>query len=311
MNQYQVANMICIVKCVILATTIPLIAGHFGYRKRDQHIWVQNFKLCDGKLQSPISISSFKSITLPLPALEIIGYHDFLSTPLYLKNNGHSVVVNVNNHFGKRLPYIFGGSLDINQEYEIDHLHFHWGAKNNRGSEHMLNGIRYPMEMHIVHKNRIYSNLSNALNHKNGLVVLGIFFQLQEEDNKSLCSIINHLTSVRWINNETKLNTSITLASLLPKNTDVFYSYKGSLTTPPCNEVVTWIIFSMPVPISFSQLNKFRLLSNGNNLIADNYRKLQNIGLRKVYIRKLNPHLFVKYNETTFNVADLDWFWTK
>ena len=149
---------------------------------------------------------------------------------------------------------------------------------------------------------------------------------------------------MRWINNETKLNTSITLASLLPKNTDVFYSYKGSLTTPPCNEVVTWIIFSMPVPISFSQvstpsipkfqlisfseeisslfvfifmcvvrlqLNKFRLLSNGNNLIADNYRKLQNIGLRKVYIRKLSPHLFVKYNETTFNVADLDWFWTK
>lgn len=132
----------------------------------DQHTWVQNFKLCDGKLQSPISISSFKSITLPLPALEIIGYHDFLSSPLYLKNNGHSgitiefnskiilefnskiiylsfsVVVNVNNHLGKRLPYIFGGSLDINQEYEVDHLHFHWGAKNNRGSEHMLNGIR-------------------------------------------------------------------------------------------------------------------------------------------------------------------------
>ena len=34
------------------------------------------------------------------------------------------------------------------------------------------------MEMHIVHRNRIYSNLSNALNHKNGLVVLGIFFQV-------------------------------------------------------------------------------------------------------------------------------------
>lgn len=34
------------------------------------------------------------------------------------------------------------------------------------------------MEMHIVHKNRAYSNLSNALNYKNGLVVLGIFFQV-------------------------------------------------------------------------------------------------------------------------------------
>lgn len=34
------------------------------------------------------------------------------------------------------------------------------------------------MEMHIVHKNKIYSNLSNALNYKDGLVVLGIFFQV-------------------------------------------------------------------------------------------------------------------------------------
>ncbi|CAD1475211.1 unnamed protein product, partial [Heterotrigona itama] len=272
-----------------------------------QHTWARNFKLCDGKLQSPISISSFKSITLPLPALEIIGYRDFLPSPLYLKNNGHSVVVNVKNHLRKRLPYIFGGSLDINQEYEIDHLHFHWGAKNNRGSEHVLNGIRYPMEMHIVHRNRIYSNLSNALNHKNGLVVLGIFFQ--EEDNESLYSIINHLTSVRWLNKEIKLNTSVTLASLLPKNTDVFYSYKGSLTTPPCNERFSPLFVLISTCVVCSQLNKFRLLSGGNKLIADNYRKLQNIGLRKVYVRKLNPRLFAKYNETIFNVADLDWFW--
>lgn len=38
--------------------------------------------------------------------------------------------------------------------------------------------FRYPMEMHIVHKNKIYSNLSNALNYKDSLVVLGIFFQV-------------------------------------------------------------------------------------------------------------------------------------
>ena len=135
MNQYQVANMICIVKCVILATTskfnyfyiliyytLFIIRIHLQFHLlldtldtvnvvcimfiflitflfyiqcniSDQHTWVQNFKLCDGKLQSPISISSFKSITLPLPALEIIGYHDFLSTPLYLKNNGHSGIM--------------------------------------------------------------------------------------------------------------------------------------------------------------------------------------------------------------------------
>lgn len=300
--------MICIIKCVILVTAIPVIAGYFSYSKRDQHTWTQNFKLCGGKLQSPISISSSKSITLPLPALEVIGYHDFLPSPLYLENNGHSVVININSHLRKRLPYIFGGSLDINQEYEVDHLHFHWGAKNNRGSEHILNGVRYPMEMHIVHKNRAYSNLSNALNYKNGLVVLGIFFQLQEEDNKSLHSIVNALTNVQFLNNEIALNKPIRLVSLLPKNTDVFYTYKGSLTTPPCNEVVTWIIFPTPVSISVSQLKKFRNLFSKDGMLTDNYRKLQDIGLRKVYVRRLNPYLVAKYNEEIFNVTNLKWF---
>lgn len=37
---------------------------------------------------------------------------------------------------------------------------------------------RYPMEMHIVHRNKAYLNLSNALNYKDGIVVLGIFFQV-------------------------------------------------------------------------------------------------------------------------------------
>lgn len=56
----------------------------------DQHMWIQKFKSCSGKLQSPVSISSYKSIALPLPALEVIGYHDFLPGSLHLKNSGHS-----------------------------------------------------------------------------------------------------------------------------------------------------------------------------------------------------------------------------
>ncbi|XP_034187917.1 carbonic anhydrase 2 isoform X1 [Osmia lignaria lignaria] len=293
-----------IVKIIsLLLVTISLVIGHFGYKKRDQHIWAQTFKLCAGKLQSPVSISTHKSIALPLPALEIIGYHDYLPGPLYLKNNGHSVMMTINNHSKRKLPYIFGAVFDTNEEYEIDHLHFHWGGKNNRGSEHILNDIRYPMEMHIVHRNKAYSNLSNALNHEDGLVVLGIFFQLQEKDNKLLYPLVNELIDVKWLNEKVKLSTSITLISLLPRNIDVFYTYKGSLTTPPCNEAVTWIIFSKPVPISFDQLNEFRSLSNGEDRLADNYRRLQDIGLRKVYVRRLNSS-----DETVLNITDLDWF---
>jgi len=41
----------------------------------------------------------------------------------------------------RTLPYIFGGMLQ-NQTFEMEEVHFHWGLKNNRGAEHVLNGIR-------------------------------------------------------------------------------------------------------------------------------------------------------------------------
>lgn len=297
-------------KTLILIVTAATVAGHFGYSRRDQRIWQREFKLCGGKLQSPVSISSStsKSIPIPLPALETIGYHDFLPTPLYLKNSGHSVLINVHDHPRRKLPYIFGGSLDPDYEYEMDHLHFHWGAKNNRGSEHVLNGIRYPMEMHIVHRNKVYTNLSSALEHENGLAVLGIFFQLQEEDNRLLDPVVKALKGVQLLNEQTKLIAPVALASLLPNDLDVFYTYKGSLTTPPCSEAVTWIIFPRPTPISFAQLREFRLLLNGEHVLADNYRKLQDLGLRRMFVRRPNSSLFAVYNGTIVNATNLDWF---
>lgn len=51
------------------------------------------------------------------------------------------------------------------------------------------------------------------------------------------------------------------------------------------------------------QLNEFRSLSNGEDRLADNYRRLQDIGLRKVYVRRLNSS-----DETVFNITDLNWF---
>lgn len=76
----------------------------------DQHVWVQKFKLCGGKLQSPISMSSYRSIALPLPALEVIGYHDFLPGSLGLKNNGHS---------GKANQSLSALNLDLTLRFQL------------------------------------------------------------------------------------------------------------------------------------------------------------------------------------------------
>lgn len=81
-----------------------------------------------------------------------------------------------NDDYFKTFPYIFGGRLT--NEYVLEGLHFHWGNRNNLGSEHIFNDIQYPLEMHIIHRNRKYSNVSEALKHGDGLTVLAFFYEV-------------------------------------------------------------------------------------------------------------------------------------
>lgn len=45
------------------------------------------------------------------------------------------------------------------------------------------------------------------------------------------------------------------LINLLPEQRQVFFTYNGSLTTPPCYEVVTWIVMSSPIHISNAKVS--------------------------------------------------------
>ena len=74
-----------------------------------------------------------------------------------------------------------GGPLNV--EYEFLEMHFHWGnvagnGSGGEGSEHTIDGNSYPAELHMVHRNIHDEEVSEALEHENGLTVLGFKFQV-------------------------------------------------------------------------------------------------------------------------------------
>jgi carbonic anhydrase len=73
---------------------------------------------------------------------------------------------------------------------------------------------------------------------------------------------------------------SIQPNSLLPKNSKQFYTYAGSLTTPPCSEGVIWYILSKPLGISKDQLIQLKALNQSNESYPNNNRLLQNLNSR-------------------------------
>uniref|UniRef100_A0A8C5BU17 Carbonic anhydrase n=1 Tax=Gadus morhua TaxID=8049 RepID=A0A8C5BU17_GADMO len=85
-----------------------------------------------------------------------------------LNNDGHSVVLDV----GGGLSVSGGGLPGV---YHTIQLHFHWGSPSSNGSEHTVDGQRYPMEMHIVNMKSTHPNVSVALGDPTGLAVLGVF----------------------------------------------------------------------------------------------------------------------------------------
>lgn len=179
----------------------------------------------------PHSQIQMQAVPRAIPAIEMVGYHNLLPGPLEIHNNGHSVSLSVPqaaraNGTGQRLPYIFGGLLQ--NEYELEGLHFHWGSKNDRGSEHVINDMRYPLEMHIIHRNMRYKTMADALKYSDGLCVLGFVYQISEHSSRGLREIMHHMHALEAFNSKVHMSSTFALGSMLGTlDTDRLFMYKG------------------------------------------------------------------------------------
>lgn len=202
------------------------------------------FQTCSsGQAQSPIDISIKTStaldniegsgFTLNVGSLDF-NYQD---TPLTIVNNGHTI----------RVDYQPGSSLTLDGEvYELLQFHFH------QPSEHLISGKGEAMEAHFVHRHQTTGNL----------VVLAVLMS-EGKPNQILDSIWQQIPQSNSPTSQVS-DLTINALQLLPENSRQYYRYQGSLTTPPCSEIVTWLVLKQPVSISKSQLTRF-FTAIGNN----------------------------------------------
>lgn len=172
-----------------------------------------------------------------------------------------------------------GGGLK--SKYVLDQMHFHWG------SEHTVDGRRYPLELHMVHHDTRFATLSEALAAKTGVAVVGVLFHVSTKANEALENILAAVEEVADVAAKSATIPKILRAdALLPTNTSMYFRYEGSLTTPTCAESVVWTVFTHTVSISFDQAEVFKKVKSAHGSeLTHNYRSLQPLNSRSlVYV---------------------------
>uniref|UniRef100_A0A673ALW0 Alpha-carbonic anhydrase domain-containing protein n=1 Tax=Sphaeramia orbicularis TaxID=375764 RepID=A0A673ALW0_9TELE len=194
-------------------------------------------KYCDGCRQSPINIVSSKATGDP--SLGAFTFHGFDSTSAMTKieNTGKTVKVTLAGGVG-----VEGGGLS--ERYDSLQFHLHWGnGASVPGSEHTVDGKRYPMEVAKTSANMRLAALGFLIDVRN-------YQTGQPEAWRKLTSYLHNI-KLKGMD-----DSAITLNQLLSGvDRTKYYRYLGSLTTPTCNEAVVW---TKNVHIIITQLTRIQ-----------------------------------------------------
>lgn len=194
-----------------------------------------------GKTQSPINIVRGSSKTEGLSPLS----QSYQASPITMLNNGHTV----------QFAYAPGSSLTLDgKEYKLLQFHFH------TPSEEQIDGKNFAMDAHFVHKSA-----------EGKLAVIGLLFQVGAE-NPNLKELWNKLPAS---GDTIKSSSTLSAKSFMPSDMS-YWTFDGSLTTPPCSEEVKWIVLKTPVTMSEAQLKTFR------SIFPMNARPVQPLNGREV-----------------------------
>ncbi|HUL19556.1 MAG TPA: carbonic anhydrase family protein [Steroidobacteraceae bacterium] len=183
-----------------------------------------SYRVCGtGRYQSPIDIKNATP-----KALSPIAF-DYQPIPLTVTDTGHTMQVSA--------PPGSGGITVGEERYELVQFHFH------RPSEESINGKRFQMEVHLVHKNA-----------RGELAVVSVLLR-GGNSNPVLREVFDNLPPSGQ-KEASVPGVTLDPTQLLPKVRG-YYTFEGSLTTPPCSEHVRWFVLRRAMQASSGEIVLF------------------------------------------------------
>lgn len=215
--------------------------------------------------QSPINIITSEAIEAPLPDIKIDTLNDDITnTTTFFENDGPGHTIKLSSD---AIYTLSGGPLSDVYEFEEMHFHFQREGKHS-GSEHKIDGKSFDMEVHFVFFKRNLRTFKTAMYNSNGLVVIAVLYSFDVEAKDEIdFSVVQQAAQFRG---------NFIFDDYLPLNIPIakdYFTYDGSLTTPPYSENVKWIVFRDPLHVR-----------RVNFPFESSRRAVQSIGDRSIYL---------------------------
>lgn len=233
-NRFLISGLFVALSATTFAQTHQ---AHWSYNgKESPEHWgdlLTDYQTCKlGKIQSPVDLESDNGMKVVSKPLNM----NYFPTAFQAENNGHTLQVNVAQ---ENAPFI---TLN-DKPFYLKQFHFH------TPSEHTFKRKHYPLEVHFVHQSE-----------DKALAVMAVMVQ-EGQANPALAQVVEKKLAV---GQKEKLAQQLDAKALLPKEM-IRFRLNGSLTTPPCSENVSWMIFQSPIQASAEQIAAIEAIEGKNN----------------------------------------------
>ncbi|XP_073942430.1 carbonic anhydrase 1-like isoform X2 [Choristoneura fumiferana] len=202
--------------------------------------WKEKFPKCGGCHQSPMKLPVSNLAPLKTDAMTFCNFH---VTPKRMMLNVDSHRISLSGEWPpNRRPTLFGGVLTT-RRYSFEHMVFHWP------SEHIVGEKRYPLETQAYFVASEYRDIVDAIaatTDKQAILGIASLYNFANFSQPALEPIIEEALYMGTSNESVQPEP---LVNFIPMFKD-YATYQGSLPTPPCSEVVLWLVPARTLPVT-------------------------------------------------------------